>query len=100
MCIWSMNLSLDTSGFTGDIFSPHDAKGDWRWKGEGGRAVVLSQLLSDLKCHVAIVSTLLFVCALRSYPTQLPRVGHKTLSHSAFRSPNLSGCFFTISFVG
>ena len=47
----STNLPLGTSGLTGDICSPHDAKGDWRWDSEGGRAVVPSQILLDLKCH-------------------------------------------------
>ena len=55
----SMNLLLSTSGLAGDISSLHYAKGDWRWRSEGGRAVVPSQILLDLKCHATVVSTLI-----------------------------------------
>ena len=60
----SMNLLLGTSGLAGDISSLHYAKGDWRWKSEGGRAVVPSQILLDLKCHATVVSTLIWAGAL------------------------------------
>ena len=59
MSICSMNLPLDTSGLTGNVFIPRDARKDCRLGNDGGKAVMLSQILNDLKGHMVIISTLI-----------------------------------------
>lgn len=56
MCVCSMNLPLNTSGLNGNIFIPQDARKDRRLGDDGGKAVMLSQILSDLEGHVVNIS--------------------------------------------
>lgn len=55
----------------------------------------LSQIPSDIEGYhfCADPGCLLLTCPQSEFPAQMPKAGYKMLSVSAFKSPNLSGCF-------